>query len=212
MRQAYRTVVDVMSGTRDLTTLASVKLELGITDNSQDAWISEQIHQVSQQFATMCNRNFSQETLIDYFDVPCRDSSPLVLSRIPVTGILEINEGDAVVSLDGVEFDEESGTVYRRVPGTRLLNSNWFGGFFGTVSIKFIGGYQLLATLPYDIEHACNLMMKTRIYSKGRDPTVRSESIPGVMSLTYGSASTSEGDDSSEVSRLASLYRVPAIA
>lgn len=202
--KAFRTVVETPSPTQDLTTLASVKLELGITDTTDDAWLTEQIHQASQQFATMCNRIFGEETLTDRFNTPWCYGGPLILSRIPVTEIISVTEGTTVLSPTDVEFDVESGMLFRHLPNS-YIRSHWFGG---VVAVTFVAGYQLLGTLPYDVERACNLIIKGRVSARERDPLVRSEAIPGVMSIDYSTGSTASAFDASEIGRLVKDYRM----
>jgi hypothetical protein len=164
MTKPYRTVIDVRSATQDLTTVDSVKLDLGLDplDTSRDAWILAQIKQASSSIATMCNRMFGEETISDYFTLPWCYSGALELSRIPVTDVLLVDQG-----------------------------------------------YKLLATLPYDLERAANLMIKGSYYAKSRDPSIRSESIPGVMSFDYGSSATVKLD-TSEIGRLIAPYKIPS--
>jgi hypothetical protein len=101
--------------------------------------------------------------------------------------------------------DEESGLLWMVGAGNNH-HGNWIGG---PTYVQFKAGYELLATLPYDLERACNLMIKGSFYAKSRDPMVRSESIPGVMSFDYGS-STSVRLDLGEIGRLIAPYKLPA--
>src|SRR6185437_8315023 len=80
------------AGPYDLTDLATIRLELSITDNSQDAWLQNAISQVSLVIANYCNRVFPVETIQDAiyyqmdpypYQVP-GGNEPLTLSRFPL--------------------------------------------------------------------------------------------------------------------------------
>jgi hypothetical protein len=210
MTKPFRTVIDVRSGTQDLTTVDSVKLDLGLDplDTSQDAWIVAQIRQASNSIASMCNRMFGEETISNYFNVQWCYHGSLQLSRVPVTEILSVDQGGTLLQATQYQVDEESGLLWSVSPGNIPWHGNWIGG---AVRVQFKAGYVLLATLPYDLERAANLMIKSAFYAKTRDPTIRSEAIPGVMSFDYasGAANLNVFDDS-EVGRLISPYKLPA--
>lgn len=204
MIRAYRTVIDTPNETQDLTTLDSIKAELGIAGTTEDDYLCNQIHYASQQFASMCNRTFAEETLTDYFRVDVEHDGPLQLSRIPVTEILAVNEGDTALAPEAYEFDVDTGMLWRW--SGNAVRTCWFGG---AITVQFVAGYELLATLPYDIEHACNLIIKANYFARQRDPNIRSESIPGVMSFDYSSSSNY---NTTELARLVNMYRMPAYA
>ena len=86
---------------------------------------------------------------------------------------------------------------------------NWLGG---ACHVQFIAGYQLLSTLPYDLERAANMLVKRNYYGKTRDPSVRSESIPGVMSVDYssGAAVAAVNIEGTELGQLLAPYKLPA--
>lgn len=209
MTKPYRIVIDERSTTQDLTTVDSVKLDLGLDplDTEQDEWIAAQIKQASSAIASMCNRAFGAETLSNYFNVGWCYGGPLELSRIPVTEIVSVTEGSSALAADHYELDEESGLLWR-ASGTGLWRGNWLSG---ACHVQFIAGYQLLTTLPYDLERAANMLIKRNHYGKTRDPSVRSESIPGVMSVDYSSgAATASNIEGTELGVLLAPYKLPA--
>jgi len=85
------TVISAAS-TYDLTTLADVKDDLGITSTASDATLARMISAVSAAVANYCNTVFPVETVCDTFypdrlsalyDIPTK-VRPLILSRGPV--------------------------------------------------------------------------------------------------------------------------------
>lgn len=184
MSSPYRTVVVTPGASIDLTVLAAVKDELGITSSANDAWLQTKITQASNAIATSCNRPLHQETVADYFSLDwqhCRNNGALVLSRTPVASIVSLVEGNATIDVSNYEYDAEKGMVWRTV------NNNVRGGYWlgGQIVVTYVGGYELLGTLPYDLEQACILLVKGSWFSKTRDPLIKSVSIPDVASYDY---------------------------
>jgi hypothetical protein len=69
----------------NLTDLATVKTELGITDTNSDAFLTAAITQVSRAVANYCNRVFQVELLSDlvYLDRWAPGSTSLQFARFP---------------------------------------------------------------------------------------------------------------------------------
>ena len=202
----FKTDVIVAAPTRDLTTLDSVKEELGITTNDDDAWLVDKIHRASDVIAKACKRQFQQETLADHFFIDwCERTGPLILSRIPVVSVDSIVENNAVITASSYNVDLVAGRVWRNVANS-FSSWNWLTG---EVVVQFVGGYELLPTLPYDLEQACLLLIKQSWFAKTRDPLVRSVSIPGVASYDYWVGSNAEhrgGGFPPEVAQLIAPY------
>src|SRR5450759_693293 len=92
------TAVTDTADTYDLTVLATVKAELGITDRDEDENLARWINQASGVIAKYCNRVFAQETLSDTFRLKWRECEEiLVLSRFPVSSIASVLENDATL-------------------------------------------------------------------------------------------------------------------
>ena len=202
----FKTDVIVAATTRDLTILDTVKSELGITTIDHDAWLQTKIQQASDIIAKACKRQFQQETLADHFCIDwCERAGPLILSRIPVVSVDSILENNVVVDASGYDVDQVAGRVWRRVANA-YSSWNWLSG---EVVVQFVGGYELLPTLPYDLEQACLLLIKQSWFAKSRDPLVRSVSIPGVASYDYWVGSNAEhrgGGFPPEVAQLIAPY------
>src|SRR4051794_26130013 len=97
---------------RDLTRLAHVKAELGVTDRDSDTLIKRYITQASDIVARYCNRVFAIETVTEAFRVHSGTQS-LALSRYPVIEIVSALDGDDLLTTDDYEIDLESGIIER---------------------------------------------------------------------------------------------------
>lgn len=206
----YRTTLSGSAASRDLTTLATMKLALGLTDSSQDAWLSAEITQASQVVASYCARVFAQETLIDSFRLRGCRGDRLNLSRAPVASITSVVEDDVTLTatLD-YEFDVGTGYLWR-LDGSDN-RTVWTGA---KVVVTFVAGYELLQTLPNDVERACIILVRDGYFAKARgDSLARSERVETVGIETierqfYQATATGSGiQHGSEAASLLSTYR-----
>jgi len=190
----------------DLTILETAKMELGIpdTDTSQDDNIAILIKQASGVVADYCNQVFGAEEVVETFwaDAPSEWARSFMLSREPVISI------DSV-TIDGVVI---APSQYRVASDGHLHRLDTVGMTFwaltSTAVINYTAGYVLLDDLPYGVERAALSMIKTFHSGVGRDPMVRSESIPGLRDVSYQVGSL--GDSESlppEVTALLRPYR-----
>ena len=184
----FKTVVVTPGASLDLTTLATVKTELGITDTDNDAWLQTKITQTSVAIASACRRVFQQETVADYFNLGWRScDEALVLSRFPVNEVVSVTESNSVLPVDQYDVDSSKGLLWR-VRGD--CRSAWIGG---RIAVTYSAGYVLLTTLPHDLEQACILLVKQNYFAKTRDPLIKSVAIPGVSTYDYWVGSTGKG-------------------
>lgn len=171
--------VTVPAVSQDLTVLATVKNELGITsDTNDDAKLAVYIKQASDAVSAWCRRVFGQETVSETFR-PSFQVGKLILDRRPVSSITSVTEDGTALSASDYELDAESGMV------TRLYSdcqSNWSAS---KITVVYVAGYELLDSLPHSIEKATILLVKNYYYSGPRDPLMKSVDIPGVMSESY---------------------------
>lgn len=175
MPTPYNTTVASAAASRDLTTLATVKQELGVTTSTSDEILGRFITEQSVFAATYCGRQFTQETLVDLFRLHCADYNALILSRAPIVSITSIVENSATLAVGEYEFDADTGEVWRLNGSDQRMA--WAAG---KVTVTFVGGYQLLATLPYDVERGVIELVKELYYAKTRDPMVRAEAVEGI--------------------------------
>lgn len=191
MSESILTVVTA-AVTHDLTVLATVKDELGITDTASDARLARWIRESSGLIATYCNRTLAQETVTELFrfdrghwhdrDRHDRDRHYLLLDRTPVTDFTSVVEDDGDPLVEGTDFevDTGSGELFRLSGSNRC---RWHA--CSSVTVTYTGGYVLMGTLPYPIEQACLTLIKHRASARGRDPMLRSQNVVGVLEETF---------------------------
>jgi len=186
----------------DLTMLATVKGELGIASSVQgnDGQITAWIHQASGIIASECNRVFARETVSEQFR-PNRSMDVLSLTRYPVSSISSINENDEALAATDYEVDKESGLLYR------MSNDNRTCWQYGKIVVVYIGGYDIPVELPQPIERACILLVKQMRSSATRDPMLKSQEVPGVLSQAFWVGDIGNNSLPPEVSSLIAPYR-----
>jgi hypothetical protein len=163
----------------DLTALATVKTELGITDNSENTKLAGWITQASIIAASYCKRVFAQETVTEVFR-PNRGCSryvdTIILARRPIASITSATEDATLVAASEYEFDSKAGLLYRL--DSSGYRSCW--SFSKSLTVVYVAGYQLLATLPQDVERAVIMMVKDMRSDSERDPNLIEKETVGV--------------------------------
>jgi hypothetical protein len=202
----YKTVVSVEAVSKDMTVVATVKAELGITVTTYDDLLDVLIQHASAACASYCNREFASETVISSFRTPmergrARPAEALLLDRTPMTAITTVVEDSVALDAAEYEFDAETGFLWK-------LSSNdtrvWWTG--PKLVVTYTGGYVMLTTLPSDLERACIDLVKHRWFSRQRDPLVKAVDVPGVLSEQYWVGGASEGAIPKEISVLLDPY------
>jgi hypothetical protein len=95
---------------RDLTTLANVKAELGLTDTTNDVLLKRYITAASSAAAQYCNRVFQVESLQDQFLYDGRSNlfrqgpEILQLSRWPIAELTSVVENNGVTLVEDTDF------------------------------------------------------------------------------------------------------------
>lgn len=177
--------------TQDLTTLATVKAELGVTTSEHDEMLLRYVRQASSDCADHCNRVFGEEVLSEQFRIGYHERRPeaLRLKRYPVTvPLTAVTENDTVlVVADDYELDPTNGMLRRLSSG---CPSCWA---WGKITVEYTAGYALLDSLPRSIEEACIELVKAAWYSRKRDPAIKSEQTEGVDAVTYFFGTPGEG-------------------
>jgi hypothetical protein len=173
----------------DLTVLETAKMELGIasTDTSKDDLLATLIKQASGIVSDYCNRVFGAEEVIETFwvDGPSEFVRSVMLTRSPIIAILDVFADN--VLLDPSEYRMGSDGHLHRID--TLGVTNWI--LTQTIEVHYQAGYVLLDDLPYGVERAALSLIKGMYFSLGSDPSVRSEDIPGVRSVSYQVGTTS---------------------
>lgn len=208
------TSVIVSASSYDLTTLVAVKDELSITDGASDATLKRYISSASAAVANECNRVFPVETVQDTFIAPFNTGgvlfssrpAPLRLSRWPVVSV-------ASVTVDGVPLSDIEDFVVDAIAGQifRVGESGRYIGWRGAqIVVVFAGGFD---PIPSDLEDGVIRLVTKRWSAKGRDATLKSESIPGVLDRQFWIATgTDAGNLTPDIADLIDGYRVPVLA
>jgi len=173
-----------------LITLEEAKLALGIApeDTTQDAALAMQIDAVSAAVSNYCNRTFAVQTYRDQIRGHCGGFGepistrqwPIVLSE---TGVPQVVVAENGVGLDAelLEVVPDTGALYR-LDGA-LSPTLWASPL---LVIDYEAGY---ATIPADLRAAALEWLTARHYATGRDPALRSETIPDVIAQVYAGES-----------------------
>lgn len=164
--------------TSDLTVLATVKAEMGITDRASDVALAGFIRQASDVVAKFCNRVFARETVSQTIRLDHRHDV-LILKRFPIASITAIVENDVALGPSDYELNGETGVLQRLHSDTVTFWPR------GKVVVTYTSGFDLPRGLPSGIERAAILLVKSYASGGDRDPMVRSETIDGAGSTDY---------------------------
>ena len=159
-------IVTTPASSYDLTLLATVKAELGITNRKEDENLGRWIKQASDAVAKYCNRVFVQETVSETFRLTCRDDG-LLLTRFPVSAIVSVVENDTTLVAADYDFISKSGVL------NRLRNDRGWQWPIGKAVVTYTAGYASIADLPYGVERATIITVNQYRYVATRDPLLR---------------------------------------
>lgn len=185
-----RSIVTVASPVSDtaLTTLERVKLELGIPDanTASNEVLQEKIDEASDDIAAALGFRLVRESAVETFWLEQYDSAPekLILNRTPIASIASVVVDGVAADASAWRIDPDTGELFALSDG---YPSVWI--FCKSVVVSYVGGYILPPasnrTLPKGIEGACVALVSSFWAARGRDPTLRSEEIPDLISATY---------------------------
>lgn len=175
--------VTTANNNKALTTLVRVKSELGITATTYDTLLTSKISEASSDIEGHCGRIFRKETLTQHFWGQSSRVGALVLGRYPVVSVSSVTVDGEVLDEDDYRLDS-AGLLYRLSDGTDV---GWSIG--KSAEVVFVAGYVMPAEanpdLPPALEAACVDLVSSYWSSRGRDPNVREEDIPGVLRKVY---------------------------
>jgi len=185
------TTVITKATNRDLTTLATAKDELGITGSSYDKRLRRWIKEESAAVERYCGRRLIKETLQQVFTGYIVND--LILVLWPVIEVISVTWNGVVLTPDQWQLDGEAGLLRRYDPNTGgcipwfEYPNYYFAGYPypNIVIVQYTGGYTLGDDLPPDIEAAVLIQLNVRKSAGTRDPTIRTETVPNVLSTTY---------------------------
>lgn len=157
-----------------LVSLADVKTYLGISGSADDAALTAMILAVSWQIEKFCNRFFSPRTVTERIEAE-DDFTHIILAHAPVTAVTSIAfAGTAETVGDWLRL-ETNGTLVRNDGGNNSPT---------VVTVVYTAGY---ASVPPAVTQAVKDAMSSAWTAKSLDPTLTSESVPDVGSVTYAS-------------------------
>lgn len=204
----FKTTVTTPAASKDMTVLATVLAELGLTgtDASRDALLAALIKQASAAIVAYCQRELASETVRDDFrtEAERRCIEALILDRTPVTALGTVVENGVTLGGADTELDPATGFLYR-LDGQDCRIA-WA---HAKITVAYTGGFVMLTTLPNDLERACIDLVKHRWFARARDPLVKSKDVVDVGREDYwvGGAPGQEGGMPPEVTLLLDPYR-----
>ena len=209
------------AATDGLTTVGRVAFQLGVTDDDKLHMIARMIEEATAAIERYCNRTFKQATVTEKLVGYGRPY--LMVSRMPLNSITSITyDGETVAASDYEIANSATGEIVHKNgvwndTAKQTLNASLTEIPYSErklYTVVYSGGYVLPGnasrTLPADIEAAC-VMVVSSMYSRRLDnPDIVKESLAGVASVEYGSAS---GNTSAQLPPAAAAildkYRVP---
>ena len=180
---------------RNLTTTASVKTALKITDSASDTLIDALIPRASKLIVEDCRLarsaagevpTFARETLRATWDITTKSrGTDLWLPwRPPLSSVTSVVDDTTTltVSTDYVVRGSGRSTFLRRVSSDVPVNWScnkivvtWVAGFASVMSTN----------IDKDLEAAAIEQVKGMFYAANRDPAIRSESSPDLAAVSY---------------------------
>lgn len=164
-----------------LTTLERVKAELGISDDASDALLRAKIREASSDINARAWADPFEAVTQTFWHVGCEEY--LILQRRPN------------VTIASIAVDDVAATDFRIDPGAGLLFRLDASGYpvswraSKSIVVAYSAGYimpgQTGANLEPALEAAAVELLQSYWASRGRDPLIRSESVPGLGDVTY---------------------------
>lgn len=203
------TVTTPASRTR-LSSVANGRIEIGVSDASQDAWLGAAIDRASGIIARYTGRVWGVEAVSEVFRFgwepgvgPASQTvapygtplniqrRPLTLSRIPVLSspVVAVTENGTALTLGtDFEIDAAAGLAYRLRGGNR----GWWG--VPTITVAYSAGYVLpedpSPTLPAEVEGVCLTLVRQAWDMKSRGARVVMDQAEGVGQVRYADRGT----------------------
>lgn len=187
MRHGYRiSRVVTPAASMALVSIDDAKAALGIAagDTSQDAVLTAQIEATSMAINNWCDRIFVVQTYRDQLrDAYGSYGEPLVVRQYPIVvdeagvPVVAITEGGAALDAMLLEVFPEGGAIYRL--DATALPIAWGAAL---VTVEYAAGFD---PIPADVQGACLEWLTARHNAIGRDPALRSETVPDLITQVY---------------------------
>jgi hypothetical protein len=167
------------------TTVAACKVQLGITDTTQDAFLESLVNRSYKILETFLGRKMKEADYVEYYDGP-DDESPdtLLLNQWPIIEVESIHDdlerlfgSDSLIAASDMVIYKERGLV------KLFRNQSCFQRGAQNIKVAYTAGY---ATMPGDLEDAA-IQMVEHMYNRSRTNGFDSASLGG-KSETYDKA------------------------
>lgn len=196
--------MSVVTTTSLLTSLATLKDELGITDSSKDVSLRRTIAQSSAKIETYVDRTLGRTIWTDTVTLPVGGDlfDRLFLDVYPLVSIQSVDWSNSAGGSGTLETSQYwvvslSGTLYFSTSGVADFAAAISGSEFLTIAVNYTGGYILPddtdRNLPPDIESAVIDVCKFLYFGQARNPLIRSETVPDVLQTSYFGGDQAEG-------------------
>lgn len=183
-----------------LLSVTELRAAVGATDGSQDAALAIAGRRVSTAIARQCNivddgvnpPTLLQETCTEIFRWD--GCGPLSLSRRSTSITSVTIDGDAV---DAADYEANGRYLYA------LSDDEVTDWASGKITVVYVAGF---ATAPDDLKLAASKLVTATSAESTRDPSLKRESVPGVMDVEYWVAPSGDPLLSREIQDLLSPY------
>lgn len=140
----------------DLTTLARVKTQLGLSESDDDALLSQLITNWSDTFERYLNRKAEQTTHV-HTEYPDRYQRSFFVAGVPIVSITSIVQTDAsyTIDSDNYSFDADAGIIELLVnPVYRYLLTITYVGGMAANAAAFVSSFPAIAgALDMQVAH-----------------------------------------------------------
>lgn len=168
-----------------LTTLERVKAELGIENDTSDILLSAKILEASSDIESKVGRTFARLGMTERIWGDPGYAEYFVLNHDPVASVASVTVDDVAVDSAEYRLDAKAGILYRLDASGYPCAWSWCKD----VVVVYTAGFELPGAespdLPAALEAAAVELLTSYWTSRGRDPALRSEDIPGIGSASY---------------------------
>lgn len=189
---------------RSLLSLAELRAATGVTGPGQDAELRTLGQRVAAAITRFCRvpaagavpPTLRAETLSETFRLT-RPEEAIILARRPVIAVSSVTVSGEALGPAAYELEAAAGLLYRLCGDARTC---WPCG-------KIVAAYEAgWAKVPDDMKLAASKLATALWHEAGRDPNLRSESIPGVLDRQFWVSPASDPLVSQEVQDLLAPY------
>lgn len=188
-----------------LLTIEELRAACGVTGTAEDAALTTLGLRLSAAIARACGvasdgvnpPTLLRETCTEVFR-PKQGRETLVLSRRPVTSIASLAENGTALEPADYEIHAASGVVSRLCGD---ISARWP---CGKISVVYVAGYQ---AAPDELKLAASKLATALYAETARDPNLKREEVPGVMTQEFWVGPATDPLLSQEISDLLAPFR-----